>query len=299
MKWFWCLAAAFRLGAQCLPPEGEFIVARQMAAANPAFAALAPETAMGEAPMAGLRRIFKTGELNRLATSRGLPRADYREVCFEWPLAPVDMERAMAAMRKGLARDGARLELLELSRVPAPPGELIFPVSALRPAGNSLYYWNGFVRYGRDRRLLVPARVRLLIPGTRVAAREALQPGRPLTAEQVEVRHGDFPLEEAGAIDNAAAAVGMNVRHAIAAGTVLRRVDLVEAPLVTAGQTVEVEVRNGATRLLATGQAEQTGRRGDVIAVRNTSSGMRFRARVERVGGVGLVIGPAAGQERN
>ena len=79
----------------------------------------------------------------------------------------------------------------------------------------------------------------------------------------------------------------------------LRREDLAEPQLVTAGQTVEVELRNGAMRLVASGQAEQSGRRGDMISVCNPESGVRYRALVERAGFVGLVIPSRANRERS
>jgi flagella basal body P-ring formation protein FlgA len=297
MKWLWFLAA-LRLGAQCQPLEGEFIVARQLAAANPAFAALAPETPLGRAPMAGLRRIFLPGELRRLAVAHGIPSDGYEEICFQWSLAPVDRVRVLETMRKSLSREGAHLELLDTPRIPAPPGELVFPMAALKPAGNGIHSWVGFVRYGQDRHFPIRTMVRVSIPGVRLVARGELHPGQMVTSQQVAVEAGEFGLAESDLLTDAADVVGKATRRTIAAGAVLRRGDFVELPLVTSGQIVEVEVRNGATRLLASGQAEQSGRRGEMIAVRNPSSGVRYRARVERPGSVALVIGPAT-HERN
>jgi flagella basal body P-ring formation protein FlgA len=297
MKWLWFLVS-LRLGAQCLPVEGEFIVARLFTTTNPAFGELPPETPLGRSPMAGIRRVLPPEEVGRLAAAHGLRQGEYAGICFQWPLAPVDRERVLDAMRQSLTRKDVRLELLDLPRVPAPHGDLVFPATALKPAGNGAYSWVGFIRYGQDRHFPIRARVLVSAPGNRVMAREELRAGQAITAQQIGVEAGDFPLEELDAVTKAADVVGRVARKTIAPGTVLRRGDFAEPPLVTAGQTVEVEVRNGAMRLVASGQAEQSGRRGDVIQVRNPASGVRYRAMVERAGFVALVIASKANRER-
>src|SRR5262249_44142197 len=135
-------------------------------------------------------------------------------------------------------------------------------------------------------------------PGTRLVAREELRSGQAIAPEQIAAEHGDFPLDESDALTEIAEVAGKTARRAITAGAMLRRSDLTEPQLVTAGQTVEVEVRNGTMRLVASGQAEQSGRRGDIISVRNPESGVRYRALVERAGFVALVIASRATRER-
>jgi flagella basal body P-ring formation protein FlgA len=56
---------------------------------------------------------------------------------------------------------------------------------------------------------------------------------------------------------------------------------LVERPLdVERADLVKVRVRNGAAVILAEGEAESGGRRGDTIAVRNLASGAKFNAKI-------------------
>src|SRR5579885_1935208 len=176
MKWLWCLAA-LRLGAQCLPVEGEWILARQMAKANPEFAALPAELPLAYAPAAGVRRIFQPEEIRRLAVAHGLRSARGSAACFEWPLSPIEPPRILAAMKQSLLRADAQVVLLDLPREPVPPGDVVFPRQGMRPAGNHTYRWTGFVRYGQGRRFRIRTTVLLSVPGVRIIAREELRSG--------------------------------------------------------------------------------------------------------------------------
>jgi flagella basal body P-ring formation protein FlgA len=58
------------------------------------------------------------------------------------------------------------------------------------------------------------------------------------------------------------------------------------------GETVHVEVRNGAARLELDGIAETSGSVGQFIPILNSSSKKRFRARVEGKGRVSVDAAP-------
>src|SRR5689334_18494025 len=101
MKSFLFLAA-LRLSAQCLPAEGEFILARQFATANPAFAKLPPDTPLGRSSVAGMRRIYSVAEIARIAAAHGLLPERYTGMCFQWPLIPLQPDRVLDTMRRSL-----------------------------------------------------------------------------------------------------------------------------------------------------------------------------------------------------
>ena len=83
------------------------------------------------------------------------------------------------------------------------------------------------------------------------------------------MQHYSGPANTARFISNTAKAVGLLPRRSIIAGTPLTD-DMLQAPLeVERGALVSVIVQNGAAHLEAQGVAEQSGRLGDVISVKN------------------------------
>jgi flagella basal body P-ring formation protein FlgA len=288
----WLLAAA-PLWGQCLPVEGEFIRAAQLSASNPGFSALPDDTPIARAPVAGARLVLRPDELQRLAGAHQLRSETWTPVCFEWPMSPLDTEHATAILRENLEPADARMEVLDLFRGPAPPGEVVFPRPALSPAGNASYLWRGYVRYGEDRRYPIWARLRIWVTRNRVVARQALAQGSIVTQEQVETKKLEAPFYGHPFLSDPADAIGKRVRRSVREGEPLVDADLTEAPVVAAGQAVEVEVRNGPLCIRETGQVEQSGRKGDMVMVRNTRSGAKFRARVESAGRVTVTLSPA------
>ncbi len=69
-------------------------------------------------------------------------------------------------------------------------------------------------------------------------------------------------------------------RHFIVAGAAVAVADLAESSDVEVGDTVVVEVQSGPMVLSFEAKSESAGRRGDMISLRNSSSGKVFRARV-------------------
>ncbi len=236
MKLVLASLVAAGLYAQCLPVTGEHIVAGDLAASNPVFAGLPPATPLVYAPAAGVRRVLHLSELRRAARQQHLETAGLREVCFEWPMRVPTSESLAAAMRSTLAMP---VEIVDQSRYPVPPGEIVFPRTMLAAAGgdgSAPLLWRGYVRYAR-RTFPIWARIRTSAP---------LPPAEPRAPRDV-----------------------------------------------AAGDTVQVEVRSGGTRLLSEARADSAGRRGDFILVRNPDSGRRYRARVEGRGKVLVSLAPA------
>jgi hypothetical protein len=179
--------------APCLAIEGDAILAGDLARVNPVFRALDASLAMGAAPMPGARRVFRAVELARLVRVNHLPSGPLREVCFEWPTAVLSPGKLAQAMAGVLDCDASAIEVIEQSRLPAPPGDLVFAKRDLDPVPGSdgrVLVWRGFVRYGVGRSFPVWARIRVP-PALTVMAAPEVQAGKEV---QVEVRNGSMRI---------------------------------------------------------------------------------------------------------
>ncbi len=282
----WWIVLALQLPpAACTPIASENIVAADLARALPEFAKAPPDANIGYAPSPGSRRVFRIDELRRLAVRFQVELGDKHEACFEWPLAPLSHEQAIAAMRLSLNLREARVEIIEMSKRATPRGEAIFPVTSLIPpadrhTGSAL--WRGFVLYdGGERRFDVWARVKISAPMTRVMVVTPIPAGRPIAAAEVRIETiDDFPLssDAARSLDEV---VGWVPKFGFAAGHTVLRADISEAIIVKTGDVVDVVVESGNARLKLQALAETSGHRGDMIALRNPKSGKTFRAKVE------------------
>jgi hypothetical protein len=81
----------------CQTVEGDRLVGRDLAAANPAFAGIDAQVDLGPAPLPGLRRVLHSAELIRLATRIG--------ITFSGPAGEACFERAPGAVRSRPARN--------------------------------------------------------------------------------------------------------------------------------------------------------------------------------------------------
>ena len=211
----------------CIPlsPDADQIRARDLAAALPAWAAVPGDTDLTPAPIPGVERVIHAAELRRLGARWSVAAGGERDLCFAIPVSPPDPTRMLAAMQHQLP--AARIEILEASRQAVPEGQFEFPVASLRSnAGAS--YWNGYLSYGRGRRLAVWARVKVAVSTTRVVAAQDLKPGQTLDAAKLRLEAADGP-PGGGLVGALEAAIGRSPRRAIAAGTPLRP-EWLEAP---------------------------------------------------------------------
>ena len=275
--------AAFALSA-CLAvgPTQDHILASDLAAALPEWAGVPADTELALAPAPGVQRILRSPELRRLAQRWNLAAAPDREICVTRPAAVIPPERLLAAMQQQLP--DARIEILDSSRVPAPEGDLVFPLAGLRQtsAGG---YWNGYVSYAGRQRFTLWARVKVRVTAVRVTAAQALTQGVPVDAAQLRVEtREEIPLP--GFAATAEEIVGRVPRRSIAAGAALRP-EWFDAPkAILRGDTVQVEVTQGAAHLKLEGIAEASGVVGETIPIENPSSHQRFRARIAARGKV-------------
>jgi flagella basal body P-ring formation protein FlgA len=277
--------------ASCLAVNStsDEVTAADLAPAFPGMEAVDGGTPLALAPAPGVARLFHLAELGRWAERFHLvpPPA---EICVERPVAPLDLDKALAAMRASFPE--AEISILDWSRARVPAGDIAFPASQLRngPTGQ---WWSGYVLYGAAHRFSIWARVSAQVMAARVVALRDLAPGQAIPADAVEMQaRRAIP----GAVDMArslAQVAGKWPRALIQAGTPLRLDQLVKPVDVARGETVQVDAQSGAAHLEFEARAEGSGAVGDMIPVSNPESNRRFTARVAGKGRV-FVDGSAA-----
>ena len=272
---------------ECHPITDDRILGRHLSAAVPELAGIPAEQVVGYSPVPGVKRVFPATQLQRLARAHGLNDIPAKSTCFEWRMSVPQEKELLAAMTKSLTGPSARIEILEISRHPAPAGELVFPVSGLQPVGPSDLkgrVWRGYVNYSGRRRFPLWARVRITTTEPRVVAAEKLAVGTPIRAEQVRLVTDETPMLEPLAAHSMEEVAGKIPRRSIEPGAVILRNQIQEPAEIRKGQMVRVEAGQGAVHFTLEARAESNGRRGEMVVVRNPTSGKNFRARVEGPG---------------
>jgi flagellar basal body P-ring formation protein FlgA len=279
----------------CELVSGEQIFSADLARALPIFAAMPRDVVIGYSPAPGARRILQLPELKRIGAQYGIPVPMESHACFEWKVQPITEDAVRAAIRESLQAPAAQVEILAMSKAPAPEGQLVFPQSGLSAAANidpsTPVTWRGYLQYSSPRRFAVWARVRVSAAMPRVIATAPLPAGKPVAKDQVRLETSDdFPLrnDTARSLEEV---IGRIPRRAVRAGLPVLRSDLAEAFQVERGDTVEVMVVAGAAQLELDAQAEASGRQGDVIPLRNPRSGKLFRARIDGKGRAVVMVG--------
>jgi flagella basal body P-ring formation protein FlgA len=270
-------------GVPCIAVPGDRILGGDMARAVPVFASIPPELVLGYVPAPGARRTYAAAELARLARRYGLATEPGQEACFIRSLET--LTRARVAVALEAAMPAAHLEVLDFSRQPVPPGELRFEPSTA--GAGSEQVWHGAVRRPGQADFPVWAKVRIRVTGTRAVASETLPAGLPIARAQLRAEAYEGPP----GLPDPSKVVGRAPRRTIPAGTAIESQWLEDPADVQSGERVEVEVRSGQARLLLEGQAQSSGRRGQVIAVRNPANGKVFHATIQDRGRVTLAAG--------
>jgi flagella basal body P-ring formation protein FlgA len=279
------LAALALTGCLAVGAGSDRVLAGDLAAAIPGLTAPALDVPVAFAPAPGVERVFRLAELRRLAQRFGWDVTPDADICVVRPVSPPDPARLLAAMRMVLPE--ADIAIVEYGRQPLPAGEIEFPLSGLgRGTGDAL--WIGYVHYAGTRRFALWARVKVLVAVTRVIAAEDLPPGQAIPAEQVRIETGRQSPQAVPFLESGGQAIGKWPRVRIRAGTALRAGMLENPKEVVRGDSVTVEVRNGAAHLELEARAEASGAVGETIAVLNPESHKRFLARVEGKGRVSV-----------
>ncbi|MCU1258085.1 MAG: hypothetical protein JWO80_970 [Bryobacterales bacterium] len=284
----------------CHGVEGDAILGRDLAAADPQFSGVPRDARLGYAPMPGSRRTLSAAELKRLAAGFGVS-GDFHDLCFEYPTRQLQSGEILEALRDGLKVDGADIQVTEFSLYAAPKGDIVFPLSGLsRPSplrADEPVIWRGYVKYAGGRKFSIWAKVRLHVTEMRVVATEDLAAvANPVAASQLRVETvTGFPSLQpfASTVQQVA---GHRLRRAVRQGAPVS-IEAVEAAggdgerAVNRGESVEVEVDAGPAHLKFEGRAESGGVLGEIVTIRNAKSGRTFAARVVGKGKVEVVTG--------
>jgi flagella basal body P-ring formation protein FlgA len=289
-------AAVGRAAVPCFAPAGDWITGGDLASAVPVLAGLPADLRVGYAPVPGLERVFRPDELRRLARAHQLPDPDLRaNICFAWELAPLAAAEVRMAIEKTLAGRAPRIEILEQSLAAAPRGELVFPLAGLSAYSASPAIWKGYVQYAGTRRFATWARVRLQITETHLKAQSPIRAGERLSPTQWLAERYTGPLLRERIVSDSAELNGLVARRDLPAGAPLLA-GLFETPrAVERGDTVTVVASDGGARIEAQGLALNSGRSGEVIAVRNPRSNRTYKARIAAAGRVEALPGTSAG----
>ena len=273
------MSVAGLVAAACLSLSGAHITAGDLARAVPGFAPADPAAPIAWSPAPGLTRVFHPFEvtqiLRQLDPTAVLPGQD---VCFERPVAPLSEKAVLEAMRLTIGKDSP-LDLLEISQFPVPEGEVVFPREALN--SSSATVWHGFVRYDDNKKFSIWARVRVRVMITRLIAAETLPEGKPIQPSQVKVETIEGSLIPRGVLSAIEQIDGYVPRRTITVNSPIWT-DSIDLPKeILKGDRVTVTVHSGLAVLTFAVDAVTSGRRGDLISLKNPQSGKLFRARVE------------------
>ncbi len=294
------LPASVLPAAACQTIAADRIYARDLAAAAPVFAALPPGLEVGFAPAPGQMHVFHPLDLRRIAEAHQLT-ADFtqgeltKDICFAWRMALPSREAILAAIGRTLAGRDAQVEVVEQSLAPAPAGEMVFPLSGLSGVSDEAITWRGYVRYAGDRHFMIWARVRVKVRENHVVATMPLKPDLAITPDELRLEPYDGPLLRDKVLTDLSYAIGAVPRRPLPPGVALTENDVEKPRDVERGDTLQVIAEEGHAHIEAQGIAEERGRRGAVISVRNGTSGKKFRARVEEKDKVFVIPGTSSG----
>lgn len=261
------------------------IFGRHLAAADTRLAALPPSLFVGLAPVPGMRRVIMPSQLRRLVSDPAALGAALEPVCLEWPMRSPTPELFAEAIQSSLGSPDLPVEILDFSKASIPPGKILFERSALSCeamlAGPGCT-WRGYVMNQGKRTFSVWARVRIRNTSERLVAFQDLRAGELLRADQLSTALVEgLPPAQPLTMEQL---VGQTVRHQLRAGRPVALSDLLPPLAVMKGEAVDISVQRGAVRFQVSALANTSGRIGEWIKVRNTDSGMIFKALVEGPG---------------
>lgn len=270
--------------AACVAVPSGNILARDLSRAIPMFQALDPDTILGFAPFPGVVRLLSSRDVVLTGRRYGLaiPAGEtVPSVCVERTVRHLSNEEVRAALLSALAIADVRLEVLEFSNQPFPPGRLEFQRAGLnKPPENNAetsVIWRGKLIYDAQRSLAVWARVRISVDAEILVATETIPKGAVIRAEQLATtRVRQFPVLELARAP--LVIVGKIARRTLAAGQPIGPDALDEPKDVLQGETVHVEAIDGGASIRFDGIAQSSGLKGEMVTVHNPSSGRNFRA---------------------
>jgi len=275
--------------AACIPLAGDRILGRDLALANPEFAALPSTMTIGYAPAPGVQRIFAVAELNRIARANRITLSNPAEVCFEIPMRPMTEAETKEAMLRSLPA-GTELTIVELPKTNVPAGRLEFLLAGLERSANGARLWHGSARYGETLRMPIWARVTVERKYVAVVAGKDLPLNVPIDPNSLRMETVSVPLDSERLAERIEDVLGRVPKKSVHAGEPIPLAILNLPPVVHRGDAIKVEVRSGQTRLVFDAVAQGSAGNGEMVDLRNPDSGRIFRARVEDSGRAVVVV---------
>ena len=271
----------------CIAVSGLSITAHHLAEAVPAFVPANPDAFVSYAPDPGIQRVFPGAELRQALGRFGYKTEEpLPNVCFARPVAVITTEAALKAMHTTLG-ETAKIQIVELSLMPAPEGELVFPREGLGTPPVAL--WRGYVKYdGGEKKFPVWARLMVTVPIIRAIANEELKPGLPIRASQIRMETEETFPERRTTAQSAKEIDGLLPARPITAGTPVWNDAVRFPPDVEKGQRVTVTVHSGNAQLSFDAEAQAAAHIGEFVALKNPESGKVFRARVAAKGSAAI-----------
>ncbi len=256
----------------------------ELATAVPLFQTLDPATVLGFAPLAGTQRVLSGHELRLIARQHGLDAGEQPipDLCISRLMQLVTREQIEKALESALDMPDAKIELLEFTSQPLPPGRLEFKLTGLnRPPDahpENPVFWRGRLFYDGNRSASVWAKVRISVERTWLVAAEDISARGAIRPEQVrEVNGRTFPFPDSASL-SADSVAGKLARRAVRQGQRIFENALQDAPDVVRGETVRVNVTEGQASVTLDAVARVGGSKGDIIVVHNPSNGRDFPA---------------------
>jgi flagella basal body P-ring formation protein FlgA len=273
-------AAGLHAGAHtCAPVDGPRITMRDLAHADSRFVAGDPALKIGFSPEPGSRRTFFPAELMRLAKGAGLEsEAPFQPVCFERRSRVLNVGDLLPAIR-AWTPDTAVIEIAEWGRTPVPEGEIVVPSPSVTNRNfKEPMLLHGYVVFDGHRHAPVWVRARITVKREVVVAKETIDPGTHTIPADFQMETRDMVNDWNAPAITMDQVIGKVAKRRIAEGSAVALIDLKTPLPVEPGSGVTVEVREGATRLEFDAKAETGGRIGEMVTIRNASSGKLFSA---------------------
>jgi len=274
-------ALAFVLACQAV--DGDRILGKDLAEANPAFAEVPADAVIGTSPLPGVQRIVHPDELTRIAKQYNVALAPLPgEVCFVRATEPLTADRLLDALKKAIP--GADIEILDFSHLATPPGTLEFKRSGLSLSG----FWRGQLIYSESRSLSIWVKVRITTQQSWIEAAVPLDTTKTVSADQLVVRSGPRVPFGPPPLDSIDAAAGRRPLRTIRPGEPIFATMLTSRHDVERGENVSVEVLAGLAKISFEAIAESSGRIGETVLIKNPQNGRYFQARIDSKGKVSV-----------
>jgi flagella basal body P-ring formation protein FlgA len=277
------LALAAAGAIDCHVVTADVIRMRDLAAIDPAFAVVDPDSQVSYSPLPGAINILTAAQISRLAKTYSLDAGEYRTMCFQRAMRELDQHELLAFLDRALAIPAAQIDLRDYSRYPVPVGDLVFPRSGLAlklsPANDPLL-WKGYVVYGSGRHFPIWARVMIRVRLKRVIAIDNLVTSRPVRGDQVRIETLDGVPDALAPAQSLNDVIGKLLLQPVHRGSTVSLDDISTALTVHRGDKVDVDFRSPGMRLRFVAASEMDGRYGDRIRLRNLQSNNIFEAEV-------------------